>query len=177
MNTTYYVAGIPYSAELYHHGIKGQKWGVRRYQNDDGTLTSAGRERYGMRDMASDMGFGEKGHLNSTQKHLSRYASSYANAALRKYNKAEKMQQKGKDNSKVMKKAENLEKNASYYRDMGIKYASLPKGEQMRINRDILRYKAYAPVVSGLLFGPIGGSLAGGIMEIKADNKLRKRLG
>ena len=29
--------------ELYHHGIKGQKWGVRRYQNADGTLTSAGK--------------------------------------------------------------------------------------------------------------------------------------
>lgn len=32
--------------ELVHHGIKGQKWGVRRYQNEDGTLTSAGKERY-----------------------------------------------------------------------------------------------------------------------------------
>jgi len=32
--------------ELYHHGIKGQKWGVRRYQNANGTLTSAGRKRY-----------------------------------------------------------------------------------------------------------------------------------
>ena len=31
--------------ELYHHGIKGQKWGVRRYQNKDGTLTSAGKKR------------------------------------------------------------------------------------------------------------------------------------
>ncbi len=43
----YYVAGIPFSSELYHHGIKGQKWGVRRFQNPDGTLTVAGRERYG----------------------------------------------------------------------------------------------------------------------------------
>lgn len=33
--------------ELYHHGIKGQKWGVRRYQYADGTYTPAGRKRYG----------------------------------------------------------------------------------------------------------------------------------
>ena len=32
--------------ELYHHGIKGQKWGVRRFQNKDGSLTPAGKKRY-----------------------------------------------------------------------------------------------------------------------------------
>ena len=33
-------------AYLVHYGIEGQKWGVRRYQNPDGTLTEAGKKRY-----------------------------------------------------------------------------------------------------------------------------------
>jgi len=36
-----------YQNEIMHHGILGQKWGVRRYQNPDGTLTAAGRKRLG----------------------------------------------------------------------------------------------------------------------------------
>lgn len=32
--------------ELEHHGIKGQKWGIRRYQNFDGSYTDAGKKRY-----------------------------------------------------------------------------------------------------------------------------------
>lgn len=37
----YYVNG-----QLFHHGVKGQKWGVRRYRNSDGTLTPAGKKHY-----------------------------------------------------------------------------------------------------------------------------------
>ena len=33
--------------ELYHHGVRGQKWYVRRWQNEDGSLTPAGRIHYG----------------------------------------------------------------------------------------------------------------------------------
>lgn len=38
---------VAYPDELFHHGIKGQKWGIRRFQNSDGTLTAAGKKRYG----------------------------------------------------------------------------------------------------------------------------------
>ena len=34
------------NTELYHHGIKGQKWGVRRFKKENGQLTPAGKERY-----------------------------------------------------------------------------------------------------------------------------------
>lgn len=38
------------SNELQHHGIKGQKWGVRRFQNTDGSLTAEGKKRYSVSD-------------------------------------------------------------------------------------------------------------------------------
>lgn len=41
----YYIGTIPASPELTHHGIKGMKWGVRRYQNPDGTRTALGKKR------------------------------------------------------------------------------------------------------------------------------------
>lgn len=44
----WYYSGFPYSDELYHHGIKNQKWGERRYQNEDGSLTPLGRIHYGV---------------------------------------------------------------------------------------------------------------------------------
>lgn len=46
--------------ELYHFGIKGMKWGVRRYQNNDGTLTSAGKKRYSNVDTIKSKKTGEK---------------------------------------------------------------------------------------------------------------------
>lgn len=45
---------MTYNDCLWHWGIKGMKWGVRRYQNKDGTLTAAGKQRYNGNDHVSD---------------------------------------------------------------------------------------------------------------------------
>jgi len=39
------MALLKYEDYLYHHGVKGMKWGVRRYQNEDGSLTNAGKKK------------------------------------------------------------------------------------------------------------------------------------
>lgn len=44
MSNTFYV--IPKDSDLTHYGVLGMKWGVRRYQNADGSLTAAGQRRY-----------------------------------------------------------------------------------------------------------------------------------
>lgn len=50
---------------LCHYGIVGQKWGVRRYQNEDGTLTEEGKHRYGNLENGSDPNERDKPQMNA----------------------------------------------------------------------------------------------------------------
>lgn len=64
--------------ELYHHGVKGMHWGVRRYQNADGTMTPAGRKRY------TDSGSSSAKSSNGGKKQLTDEERAARNAKIKK---------------------------------------------------------------------------------------------
>ena len=103
------------SDEIYHHGIPGQRWGVRRYQNEDGSLTAAGRRRFNK--VASKEKESErvkKDTLYTLSKDLKRTDKRYERASA-KYEKTnnEKYQIKAKNyisrSKDLKKKISNIE--------------------------------------------------------------------
>ena len=75
---------LSHSAELYHHGILGQKWGVRRYQDKDGDYTEAGKRR---RNSDDGVHYNRKRQLDSYKDY--KKANKYAKATLRAKNREE----------------------------------------------------------------------------------------
>ena len=77
-NTTKsYNQQLGHSDELMHYGIKGQKWGIRRFENEDGTLTKAGRDRYEVGADGKMSKYGQK--LLSRDKQLEEYRMKQLN--------------------------------------------------------------------------------------------------
>lgn len=67
-----------FSDSLAHYGIKGQQWNIRRYQNEDGTLTAEGREHYGVGD-------GERSYAGPKQPTRGHNGGINPNTEKRKY--------------------------------------------------------------------------------------------
>lgn len=84
-----------YSDELYHWGIKGMKWGVRRYQNKDGTLTSEGKKHY-----AQDHEDYTRAH---TKKSVREMSDSELNARINRLQKEQQYERLTASPSKIQK--------------------------------------------------------------------------
>ena len=70
--------------ELTHHGIKGMKWGVRRFQNKDGSLTPAGRKRYDESNQGTNLTIGKSKNAKSKSLHRLKLEEKYRNEGLSK---------------------------------------------------------------------------------------------
>ena len=114
---------IIYNGELYHWGIKGMKWGVRRYQKKDGSLTPAGKKRYS--DDPSIQAL--KSDTSAAKKTAKSAAKAYTKAA----NKASYMPTK-KNNEEVEKALKAYEKSNAAYKNSKLKYDT---------NKEIARIK------------------------------------
>ena len=68
-----------YNNELYHYGVKGMKWGVRRYQNKDGTLTDKGKKR--LSKDYKELTEKARAEVNNDRNNTKRYVDAYNKAA------------------------------------------------------------------------------------------------
>lgn len=107
---------------LAHHGVKGQHWGIRRYQNADGTLTTAGQKRYGekvtMHNGKNSLLFGKRKY-QTHQEYVT--ANKFAKGTY-KQNKARIKEEKEK----------NLEKADTFGKKMGVRLRAMSKNQDNR---------------------------------------------
>lgn len=139
--------------ELYHHGIKGQKWGIRRFQNDDGSLTMQGKRRYGAGKIQRE--------LNRTDLKRAKYISRNAEMNYRKDRNGVSEATKGildrriKNNEKMIRDAEKRIKL--------LNSLAKEKGYSMS-SKDKIRYTHTGrQVVTNLFFGLPGNAILTGI--------------
>lgn len=110
--------------ELKHHGILGQKWGVRRYQYEDGSLTPEGKERYGVADRLANIIRNDREARRQKKIQKNRAKSlKKARAAQAAKKEAESKRKKELEKYNLSDKAQRTVKNLDNMSDQEVKNA------------------------------------------------------
>lgn len=167
-----------YKDELRHHGIKGQKWGARRYQNPDGSLTSEGAKRY------------STGNINHKKKEALKLRNKGEDSAANKLERDAKTIEKERD--RIDKRFANdqlrkaLSEHRTEYREM---IRQMPEADKLRMRAGrAAGWLSFASAISGVglpitlaltpvsMYGDISANDARKMIDTEFANKYVKDL-
>lgn len=133
--------------ELSHHGILGMKWGVRRYQNPDGSLTAAGKKRYSRGEKKAKGIIDAEAKLNSwdgkSQDELGRSVNKWNKAAKDFRNAFPELKKMLKEANNIMYEADSYEGKA--YDNAIAKVEKIGKDYTKSIEKIFQPYKESIP--------------------------------
>ena len=137
-----------YPNELYHHGILGMKWGIRRFQNKDGSLTAAGKKR-AQQDTEEVNEDYKKAHTSKNINTMSNQELKDVNKRLQMENEYSKLTNKNNTAGKkfvsgvLLTAATTIAgKYATKYMDKGVEYIT------KKITKNSIKNAAAATVVA-----------------------------
>lgn len=142
--------------ELYHHGIKGMKWGVRRFRNEDGSLTDAGKKRYAYVNDVSKQG----GKIVSGSQDVVR--------GMQKINDTANPQSRNRYNKRPNLTQEEMDKMSDKELRELVNRLNLEQQYSQLTQDNVARSK----VQTGLAYAEAALTIAGGALSIAAAWKL-----